>query len=105
MTELYSAHYPGVVAEVHYTRPDGLPTYATGMLTTEHPASSRGLPVWVLMYSYRTTYTLERGVPYGPADLPDGYVMIICPDDYRTDPACLPVAAESAGYRWELAQH
>jgi hypothetical protein len=102
-----AARYPGVVAEVHYKRrqkDDLISTYCEGILTTQHPASSYGLPVFVAGSNYRVTDPLVPGQAYGPGDLPVGYVMLICPYDYRTDPTCLPVRAAAAGYNCEVAE-
>lgn len=64
-----------IKAVIHYTRKDGLPTWATGAMTTNHPASSHGLPVWVSSEypNARTTDIIRPNTPYGPADLPAGY--------------------------------
>lgn len=91
--------YRGVIAEVHYRRRDGVYTYGTGCLTTEHGASSRGLPVYVHRDNMRRDDPLLPGVAYGPQDLPDGYRMTVLWAHRDTAPDCLPVAARSAGYR------
>ena len=103
--------YPGVVAEVHYPLDstlwiDGvsLPTYNTGVLTTRHPNSSHGFPVYIAGSNYRTIDPLVPGQVYGPTDLPAGYNMVILPYHYLTDPTCLSVAIVTAGYRCRVQE-
>ncbi len=126
--------HAGVVAEVHYKRPPSeadlaalspeyrdpsvpVVTYNEGLLTTDHAASSHGLPVWLAGANHRTTDSLVPGQAYGPADLPAGYEMVILPYHHLTDerwlhmqdartPIAAPIlaAAKAAGYRVEVGE-
>jgi len=113
--------YHGVIAEVHYKyaptpeflaaldpqyRDPSMPviTYNTGILTTEHPASSYGLPVFVAGSNMRHHDPLVPGQVYGPADLPDNYQMLILPYHHLTDESCLPVPARRAGYNCQIGE-
>lgn len=61
--------------ELHYCYPDQRHpgeiqiTYASGVMTIEHSASSYGQPVLILESQLRNTHPIPNGGPYGWGDL------------------------------------
>ena len=93
-------------AEYHFRNAAGLPRYYAGELTTDHAASSRGLPVFVIDGAGYTDLPL-RGV-IGPGELPPigGHDRGgLCAVGARTpDGIAMLRAAAAAGYPVEADQ-
>jgi len=59
-----------ITVTYYYIRVDGRTTCANGRLSTEHPASSYGIPVFVAEEHLYDDDPIVLGQAYGPADLP-----------------------------------
>lgn len=90
--------------EYHFVRADGLATYLSGVLTADHAASSRGLPVFIPASTARRDDLVQSGKVLGPAELPPlncedkRYVGLVHLGGRTQGDLALLRAAAAAGY-------